>query len=386
VVREPPYVGLIQGEPNMSKDDKKTSKPPAASKETKSETPNGNATWPGFVAILSLLLVVAGFAGVYYLTQSQKAAIEKQAIDFQGALSATQTFVMDQQKTLLRIQGEIKEYQKEDKAADELLSEAEYLVRLAMFNLSFEANTETAYQLLQAADEKIQAMGATLGWPIRQALAKEMAAVNAVPKVDLPGIVSQLNALSQQVEFLPRASTPAETLTTAPASTSQETSTWKEKLHKTGDRISQVISSLFVISYDVPEAAPLLPPDQYVFVITNIQSKLAMAEWAALYRQPEIYQQSLAQAIEWIRRYFADNNSQTGAFIKNLDELMTISVKPKLPDLSASLKQIEIARGENSNSDVEVSDAQENEEDTPEPDVQPEAGQPKNQDEGSSLV
>lgn len=332
----------------------KISAPPPTTAKEKKTTAAKKSTWPGVIALLSLLLMVMAIGAAYYLyqkdIQDRRLVAEKQAIDIEMALAETQKIVIAQEKTLADIQVELKNYQRGEKNGEEYLNEAEHLVRLAMFMLIFEGDTTTVYQLLQTADEKMQIMDdTTVTWPIRQALAKDIVAVQVVHRVDLPGLISHLNALSVQVESLPRSFEPTEALTassssSADASTDKSAATWKEKLNKTGSRITQILGGLFVISRDVPKAAPLLPPDQYIYIITNIQAQLAMAEWAVLYRQPKIYQESLTQAETWIRRYFAENHSDTQAFLTRLDRLMAISVKPDLPDLTESLKQIELAR------------------------------------------
>ncbi|MDF3055009.1 MAG: hypothetical protein K0Q74_916 [Gammaproteobacteria bacterium] len=335
----------------MSTNDLKTTEPLAEHAEEKKERKH---IWPGVIAILTLLLVVIFLGTACYLykkeIQSQRLAVRKQAVEFDMALSRTQKIVLTQQKALAVIQDQLKHQQRAEKSDEEYLGEAEHFVRLAMFTLIFESNAATAHQLLQAADEKIQSitdMASSL--PIRQALAKDMVAVQMVQQVDLPGLVSRLNALSAQVELLPHLFEPAEVPSSgspeSPARTEEvAVSPGREKLNRAGDTIAQVFSKLFVITHNVPQAAPLLPPDQYVYVITNIQSKLAVAEWGVLYRQPEIYKQSLAQAETWVRRYFADNHSETQAFLKALDALLMVSIKPDLPDLTGTLKQIELAR------------------------------------------
>lgn len=332
----------------MSKDKPKVESPSVKTEQKKPQSSKGHA-WPGFIALLSLVLVVLASSAGFYIykkqIEPQTLAIEKQIANFQGAFSGTEQDLNSQRQLLNSVQSTLQEYQREEKSGDVLLSEAEYLVQLAIYNLVFEGNVTIAYQLLQAADERVEEMGGALSFPIRRALANDIVAISAVPKADLPGLVSRLNALSLRVETLPRAMVTVEEDATNSDNASQMPTTWKEKVAKTGSRMGEILSNLVVVSHDVPEAAPLLPPDQYIYVITNIQSKLAMAEWAALYRQPEIYKQSLGQAKDWVQRYFVAGNSQTAAFLKSIDELATASIKPSLPDLSDSLEQIELARG-----------------------------------------
>lgn len=290
------------------------------------------------IMVLVIIIALSGLCYLLYLVHG----VTGQVASLQKSLSYTRAMLTTQQKATAALQNTLEVYERQEKSGDEYLSEIENLVRLAAFHLAFEGNTTAAYQLLQAADEKAQSAG-TLGWSIRQALAKDMVAVQAVQRVDLPGLVSRLNALSLQVESLPRA-LEVEPATQTPPPTHSEVMTWKERFNQAGHKITEGLGRLFIIQHDAPQAAPLLPPDQYVYVITNIQSQLAMAEWAALYRSPEIYQQSLSKAEEWVRRYFEDQHSETRGFLRNLNVLLSVPIKPELPDLADSLQQIEIAR------------------------------------------
>jgi uroporphyrin-3 C-methyltransferase len=337
----------------MPINDPKISPLQADNVKEKKTTVTRKISWPGIVAVLSLWLVIAAIGVAYYVyqkdTQAWQLLAEKQTVDIERKLAETQKIVIAQEKTFADMQAELKSYQRGEKNGDEYLNEAEHLVRLAMFMLIFEGDTTTVYQLLQAADEKIQIMGdSILTWPIRQSLAKDIVAVQVAHRVDLSGLISHLNALSAQVESLSRSFEPTEALASSASPTEpageKNTVMWKEKLNQTGSRIIQILGNLFIISRDAPKAAPLLPPDQYVYVIINIQTQLAMAQWAVLYRQPEIYQQSLTQADTWTRRYFAEDHSDTQAFLKGLNALLEIPIKPNLPDLTDSLRQIELAR------------------------------------------
>jgi len=210
-----------------------------------------------------------------------------------------------------------------------------------------EKNPQIASQILQAADKKIQQLNQISLMPVRQALAADIATLNAVPTVDLAGIVVQINAISAQIEDLPRIQKQDNNLVAvqAPANAVPSVSaSWQSKVKTVISAIGENLRSLVVIKREAPNVVPLLPPDQYIYVITNIQTQLTMAQWAALHQQPQIYKQSLQQANIWIERYFSTDNSAVKAVLQSLQELTRIDVAPKLPDLSQSLQAIELAQ------------------------------------------
>src|SRR5262249_54493000 len=104
----------------------------------------------------------------------------------------------------------------------------------------------------------------------------------------------------------------------------------------------QVLKTMIVIHHNVPEAEPLLPPEQYAYTKINTQTQVAQAQWAALYRQPQLYQASLTQAIAWIQRYYAAGDA-TNAILKQLQNLTKINVKPPAPNSLRSVQAIQHA-------------------------------------------
>ena len=299
--------------------------------------------------IFILLILVAAAVGAFlfwkkYQTDQIKhdAQVEKEIQKLQGHWVNTQAQLANQSHQVELIQQSLQQFQKENWP----LAQAQYLVKLAAYNLAFENNPELAAQILKAADAQLQATNDPSLLAVRQAVAADVADLKAVSAVDIGGIITTLNAVSQQVEKLPRIAVPAVQATSRPTTdvekkpAASQVSAWKTRLYTFGDDVWQVLRSMVVIHYNKPQAAPLLPPEQYVYVITNIQSQLSLAQWAVLHQQATIYQQSLDQASSWINRYFPASEPAVAAVLKQLQTLRQISVKPELPDLSRSLQAI----------------------------------------------
>lgn len=303
-------------------------------------------TW---ILLMVILLIILGVgAGLFWQLQKiniQNMALEEHMDTLQDAIFLTAHKQVDQSKKIALLRTDLQRYQSQLTSSGWGLAEAEYLVNSALFNLQIEKNPQVASQILQAADEKIQQLNQVSLLPARQALASDIAALNAVPMVDLPGIIVQINALSNQLETLPRMQKVADN---AAAKTMTHplpaTASWQDKTKAVLVAIGENLRSLVVIRHEAPNAIPLLPPDQYAYLITNIQTQLTMAQWAALHQQPKIYQQSLQQAKIWITRYFSPDTSAVKAILQRLQELAQVDIAPDLPDLSHSLQAVEQAQ------------------------------------------
>lgn len=279
---------------------------------------------------LALVLAVIGFLGLIVVI----AGVVYGWISFSNQTYRLREHVAHQQHQLVAMQSALQSLTLPAEKRNRVLAEAEYLTQLANLNLSFERNITAVINLLKAADQQLSSLADPTLNPIRQALANDIAALQATPKVDLAGLVMRINAISQQVNQLPvipsRLQKP---ITAAIVQPVPPESFWKRGLEATGRALKNVV----VVRHLEQPVEPLLPPEQQTYLILNIQLKLSQAQWAALHQQPEIYQQSLQQAINWIRQYFVQNNTLTQNVLENLIELQKVTIKPAVPDISNSL-------------------------------------------------
>lgn len=350
--------------------------------------------------IFLLLIIIAGWASVFcylrYYEAPKQLQLNKQIATLQMTWIKTQAQVAHQDHSINLIEQSLKQFHK----ANWPLAQAQYLVKLASFNLTFDNNIPLAAQILKSADSQLQATNDPSLWPIREAIASDVSSLNAIEPVDMGGIISTLNAISEQVEKFPQApvvksNTPeldnvpvkpsgpssypnaaipggfpgagvpqllpvnntkstsggftGASATTLPgSSTPQNTASsthpyitavasWFGQL---GENVWRILKTMIVVHHNVPNAEPLLPAEQYVYVITNIQAKLALAQWAVIHQNPEVFSQNLTLAATWIKRYFAISNPGVNAAILQLDALSKLNIKPNVPDLSHSLTAI----------------------------------------------
>lgn len=314
---------------------------------TPCSTTRAKNTKMGFSTVLIWLVVILAVLalawwGKRYLETVQH-NLQQETQQLNAALTTAQTQLYQQNQRIDQFQQQLHQLQSQNQTrASWFLAKAEYLIKLAAFNITFQNDTLTAEKILVEADNQLQGLNNPSVWPARQALAADIAKLTATPQVDLPGIISRIGIMSQQIEQLPR----IPTMTLQAEQLVKPTATPKtplDKLKAFAFAVSNNLKDFMVIQYDAPTGPPLLPPDQYQYIVTNMQFQLSMAQWAALHQQPTVYQESLNHAATWLRRYYSSADVAVKNILTNLDELQATSVKPAAVDLSQSLQAIHTA-------------------------------------------
>ena len=217
---------------------------------------------------------------------------------------------------------------------DWLFAEVEYLVRMANQRVLMERDPSSALQLLLAADRIVKDSEGLTAHTLRQALAIDIAALEAVEQLDSQGIYLELSALVRQVPNLKRALPKFETtVDEAPASSDSQTLTGLVK--DAGSRLAGLID----FRRRGADIKPVLPPDQSYYLRQNLVLKLQIAQMALLEEEGEVYAVSLEEAQDWINDSF-DDDAARAAMLKSLQELGAIEIDAALPDISGSLNAV----------------------------------------------
>ncbi len=260
---------------------------------------------------------------------------QQQEILTQQLITKLVTKTQQQQQVLAQLQ----QSHVNDKKAI-AIAEAGDLVQRAQYNLQFTQNVPAAIAALQLADKKMAEWDGASALSVRQQLADNIAALQAVPSVDLAGALTQLQALQQQIPQLPVVQPVAENLPTTNADNTVKQTLWQRTLQNSWNALSKLI---VIQRHDQP-IQPILPTQQQAYLQQNLQLLLQQAQWALLHEQPTIYQASLAQAKNWTQRYFSKDAAITQSVLKSISELQAINVQPQLPDISATVQAIEKLR------------------------------------------
>jgi len=215
-------------------------------------------------------------------------------------------------------------------------AEVEYLLTVANHRLLLERDIDTALLALLDADAKIKAIGDPALIPIRGLIADEVSALNSVERPDLPGMSARLRSLVEGIEQLPLISKEHILTITTQDQKDREIDSWTEL----PGTIWKDIKSLVEIKRNDGHIEPLLPPDERHYLSQNLGLKLEESRIALLNRDTAVFRQNLSDTREWIERYFDKESFAVTNVVSTVNELESIELKPKLPDISGSLRQL----------------------------------------------
>lgn len=229
---------------------------------------------------------------------------------------------------------------------DWLLLKARYYLELAQINTHWSDNFNASVSLLQQADKLLSQLNAPQIFEIRQIIAKEIAQLKAMPPIDIPGLLSQLDAAQLSVSNLtiqsPLEKNNATGQTELPQSSNA--STWKSRLK---DNL-KLLEQLVIVRRTDEQIKPLMSPLFESALKESIRLNLQEAQWAILNNNTEVYQLALKQASSNIKRIFDEQAPETLALLKQISELQNIKLiqeKPvtgsALPQLNQIIEQIE---------------------------------------------
>ncbi|HEY9198756.1 MAG TPA: uroporphyrinogen-III C-methyltransferase, partial [Gammaproteobacteria bacterium] len=226
--------------------------------------------------------------------------------------------------------------------ADWMLAEVQYLLQVANLRAQLERDVPTAIAALTSADQRLQALSDPGFTGVREEIARERSALQAVAVPDLPGIALTLDTLAADVEQLPfkdaqvhapRTAAPADAGTQADGQ-----SGWTQRTRQFLANVWEALRSLVVVRRNDMPVGPLLAPEQQFFLYENLRLQLATARLAALQGETEIYRASLKTAGAWLESHFDMQAAPVAAARSELARLAGLDIRPSLPDLSASLR------------------------------------------------
>ncbi|GGX85105.1 hypothetical protein GCM10007160_10560 [Litchfieldella qijiaojingensis] len=233
-------------------------------------------------------------------------------------------------KTLDQVLDELSSQQETDER-EWLHAEAAYLLRLANQRLQLERDVEGAAALLRTADERLRDADNPALVPVRREISSELAALDAVPRIDRTGLYLALNAQQQQLARLPLKQD-VEEIAAQPGDDTPPRGGWQQQLARFAGELKELVT---VRRHDEALEA-LITPQQEAYLRQNVRLVLEQAQLALLREEPELYRASLDKAISLVRDYYAADRSGVEATLRRLNELREAAVRPELPDISGS--------------------------------------------------
>ncbi len=223
---------------------------------------------------------------------------------------------------------------------DWLLTEADYLVRLASQRLLVDRDTQVAIGLLESADELLRELDETEFYRVREAIADDLTALRLAERVDRSGLYLRIESVQNAVSELPlerhehRLGQRVDVQPDSPATDDPEAPWWRRSLGGLHNAWAHLDNYIRIYRRDEP-LQPLLSPDEEGYLRLNLRLMLEQAQLALLQQEGEVYATSLAKANTWLDDYFV-RDERTRALQDELEALAERTVVPSVPELSAS--------------------------------------------------
>lgn len=358
----------VDTEPEQKTTDAQENTPASATSDVVAEQPANSGKTAVVLALIALLAVPAlgywSYLELQALREKQTAASTQLADEIASKNSALRNQVNKLEDELARLDDEreaqnlllertqtrlsdaIKQVEagRSTSEADWRLAEAQYLLRLANQRVLMEQRPEGALTLLRSADKVLADLDDVSLYSLRQALAQDIAKLEAVPKLDVEGTYLRLAALIEQSRELPTLS--LEQQRQLPDMLKEITpdavdETLQQDIQSALGRAMSSLESLVVIQQHDRAVEPLLSPEQGHYLRQNLQLLLEQAQLALLRQQQVIYETSLSRSIELIGRYFDAANSATQALSQALEQLNRLQVAPQMPSINGSLDKLQ---------------------------------------------
>lgn len=244
--------------------------------------------------------------------------------------------LQDLQAKMQELRAEFARYSANDRDSW-LLAEAEYLLRLANQRLVMAGDAVSARALLQSADNILRELDDPALHTVRGALAADLAAVRAVPSVDVEGIYLALAALIEQADRLVIFEMPD----AEPRVEEEAAADWRDRLRQGYQAALIKLSDYVAIRRrDVPMQT-LMDPQWEGLVRQNLRMLLEQAQVALLSGNQALYAESLARANHWVAEFFESDEMNARAMAAEIDRLAGRVIAVDMPDLARSLDALD---------------------------------------------
>ena len=321
--------------------------------EAAQSLPSGSsALW--LVCVLSLLLALAAAAGSGWLWWERQVLEQRLTQLEDDALPQTQ-FEAHHRATQRRVDALESQWQ-QNRATLEALrpmaregreawlqAEALWLLRMAERNLALGGEPALSMAAMRAADEQLRELADPDLLVVREALAEDMARLEAMAWPDIDGMVLRLASLARQTSEWPlrrpehpeaRIGLPEQA--PEPALT-EEGPAWQRLL----GNLTEVARGLVVVRRHDEPLAPLLPPEQAYFKRLNAALQLDALRLTLLRQDADLFMGQLEQSRDWIERHFDSDSEGVSAALQTLHQWQSVEIDPPRPEIGKALQRLQ---------------------------------------------
>ena len=205
-------------------------------------------------------------------------------------------------------------------------AEAEFNVRMASQRLQ-------ALVLLRGADQLLVGVDTRQAELLRRLVASHVAELSALPQVDHIGLLSQLQALEQQVGQLELVSLGFES-----QSLSESVSDNPSNSLSFLQQAISILSSYFVVTTLESSDVRPLPSEWAALAQSSLAAMFEQARLALLMGDQTNFVVSIDRATVFIRQHSRTDDPRATSIVEALVALKRVDVAPVLPDLSETLR------------------------------------------------
>ncbi len=225
-------------------------------------------------------------------------------------------------------------------ASEWQIAEVEFLLQLASRELHLAQDTRTATTALKEADALLAKAGSVNYLPVRQQIARDISALEAVPAPDIASISQRINALMLSLKPLPAVESvaAAEQSAAVADNASSGNSLWADYKRKATETFNQAI----VIRQNDKPIQTAMDADARLNLYQLLHLRLENLRLLALQRDNAGFRAQLELSCATVSEYYPPE--QAKPLLVALDEFGKLDLQPAIPDISASLKQLESAR------------------------------------------
>lgn len=215
--------------------------------------------------------------------------------------------------------------------------EAIFLTRLAGQRLLVARDVEAALVLLEQADALLRDTGEPKFEGVRLAIARDRAALAAVPVIDQVGLYARLSALVDQVEKL-------QLEFEAPASDTDgdlSAAGWRERASAGWQTALAKLSDYLIIRRRSDEIAQLMTPEWAALARQNVRMLIEQSQIAMLSANQPLFEQSLQRAAKFVALFAQQDAERVASIVADLSALQNLNIAPELPDLTDTRSLLE---------------------------------------------
>ncbi len=215
--------------------------------------------------------------------------------------------------------------------SDVMIADAEYLLNVAGQKLSLVGDVESALKAMEVADELLRLSGDPALFKVREALAREIAALKTTQSPDVVGISAQILALEDRIESLPLHLPHMGKVAPKPDAEGKGEASegllgeWKEVLTIRRRQTDRPVEAI-------------LTPEEVEAIRHALILKLETARLAAVRGQPDLYRSSLEAAGQWVKEHFDTQAQAVREFLAQLDAASKRPVAVQVPEIGLALK------------------------------------------------